>query len=217
MFDNFSQGDTRGRHVNIYYCGNISFGHGWRIAIVNLSSVYDVLAARLSQTNARQRVPVMATLRLCAVSHKAHFVATIHLKFIGFNEIKFLRSENIFVLTEALRYHKQRSTSLIGAGDIIIGKSFDKLVKVRDVKVSTKRWRDGSQTQRYGGSGTGYSRVGEWDVAVHQNWTLLLHQIVICKPWLVSESQSTSASSQRTCPLLWKAWRQIRASVTLPH
>ena len=41
-------------------------------------------------------------------------------------------------------------------GGIIIGKSFDKLVKARDVKVSTKRWRDGSQTQRYGGSGTGY-------------------------------------------------------------
>ena len=31
-----SQADTRGRHVNIYYCGNISFGHGWRIAIVSL-------------------------------------------------------------------------------------------------------------------------------------------------------------------------------------
>ena len=62
---------------------------------------------------------------------------------------------NIFVLTEALRYHKQLSISLIAVGDIIIGKSFDKLVKARDVKVSTKRWRDWSQTQRYGGSGTG--------------------------------------------------------------
>ena len=41
-------------------------------------------------------------------------------------------------------------------GDIIIGKSFDKLVKARDLKVSTKRWRDGSQTQRYSGSGSGY-------------------------------------------------------------
>ena len=41
----------------------------------------------------------------------------------------------------------------------IIGKSFDKLVKARDVKVSTKRWRDRSQTQRYGGSGTGYHDV----------------------------------------------------------
>ena len=40
-------------------------------------------------------------------------------------------------------------------GGIIIGKSFDKLAKARDVKVSTKRWRDGSQTQRYSGSGTG--------------------------------------------------------------
>ena len=25
-----------GRHVNIYHCGSISFGHGWRIAIVSL-------------------------------------------------------------------------------------------------------------------------------------------------------------------------------------
>ena len=64
-------------------------------------------------------------------------MAAIHLKFIGFNTIKFLQSENIFVLTEALRYHKQLSTSLIAVGDIIIGKSFDKLVKARDVKVST--------------------------------------------------------------------------------
>ena len=70
----------------------------------------------------------------------------IHLKFIGFNAIKFLQSENIFVLTEALQYHKQLSTSLIVVGDIIIGKSFDKLVKATDVKVSTKRWCDGSQT-----------------------------------------------------------------------
>ena len=84
-------------------------------------------------------------------------MATIHLKFIGFNTIKFLQFENIFVLTEALRYHKQLSTSLIVVGDIIIGKSFDKLVKARDVKVTTKRWRDQSQTQKYGGSGMGYS------------------------------------------------------------
>ena len=66
-------------------------------------------------------------------------MATIHLKFIGFNTIKFLQSGNIFVPTEALRYHKQLSTSLIAVGDVIIGKSFDKLVKARDVKVSTKR------------------------------------------------------------------------------
>ena len=66
-------------------------------------------------------------------------MATIHLKFIGFNTIKFLQSGNIFVLTEALRYHKQLSTSLIVVGDVIIDKSFDKLVKARDVKVSTKR------------------------------------------------------------------------------
>ena len=58
-------------------------------------------------------------------------------------------------MTEALRYHKLLSTSLIAVGDIIIGKSFDKHVKARDVKVSRKRWRDGSQTQGYGRSGTG--------------------------------------------------------------
>ena len=65
-------------------------------------------------------------------------MTTIDLKFIGFNAIKFLQSENIFVLTEALRYHKQLSTSLIVVGDIIIGKSFDKLVKATGVQVSTK-------------------------------------------------------------------------------
>ena len=66
-------------------------------------------------------------------------MVTIHLKFIGFNAIKFLQSENIFVLTEALRYHKQLSISLIAVGGIIIGKSFYKLAKAMDVKVSTKR------------------------------------------------------------------------------
>ena len=68
---------------------------------------------------------------------------------------RFYNLKKNFVLTEALRYHKQLSTSLIALGDIVIGKSFDKLVKARDEKVSTTRWRDGSQTQRYGGSGTG--------------------------------------------------------------
>ena len=106
---------------------------------VSSLSVFDVPGARLPQTNARQRMPVMATQRLSTVSLEAHFMATIHLKFIGFNVIKFLQSENIFVLTEALRYHKQLSTSSIVVGDIIIGKSFDKLVKARGVKVSTKR------------------------------------------------------------------------------
>ena len=52
---------------------------------------------------------------------------------------------NTFALTEVLRYHKHLSTSLIVMDDIIIGKTSDKLVKARDVKVSTKRWRDGSQ------------------------------------------------------------------------
>ena len=79
----------------------------------------------------------------------------IHLKFFGFNAIQFPQSENTFVLTEALRYHKYLSTSLIAGGDIFISKSLDKLIKTRDVKVSTKQWRDGSQTQWYGGSGTG--------------------------------------------------------------
>ena len=65
-------------------------------------------------------------------------MATIHLKFISLNAITFLQSENIFVLTEALRYDKQFSTSLIAVGDIIIGKTFDKLVKPREVRVSTK-------------------------------------------------------------------------------
>ena len=36
VLDSFSQADTRGHHANIYYCGDISFGHGWRIAIVSL-------------------------------------------------------------------------------------------------------------------------------------------------------------------------------------
>ena len=97
-------------------------------------SIYDVPVAQLPQTNTRQRVPVMAIWRLCTFSLEAHFVATIHFKFIGFNGIKFLQSKNIFVLTEALRYHKQLSTSFIVVGDIIIGKSFDKLVKARDCK-----------------------------------------------------------------------------------
>ena len=151
VLDSFSPWDTRGRHVNNYYFGNISFGHGWRIAIVSLWR-----PGCPAPSNKREAAGACHdNLRLCAVSLEAHFVATIHLKFIGFNTIKLLQSENIFVLTEALRYHKQLSVSLIAVGDIIIGKSFDKLVKVRDVKVSTKQWRDRSQTQRYGGSGTG--------------------------------------------------------------
>ena len=103
-------------------------------------------------------------------------MATIHLKFIGFNTIKFLQSENIFVLTEALRYPKLLSTSLIAVGDIIIGKSFDKLVKARDVKVSTKRWHDRSQTQQYGGSGMGYFNpsIDKWSHAqLSVGWTYL--------------------------------------------
>ena len=112
MLDSFSQGDTRGCHVNIYHCGNISFGHG---------------------SNKREATGA------CNDSLTHFFVATIHRKFIGFDAIKFLQSENIFVLTEALRYHKQLSTSLIAVGDIIIGKSFDKLVKARDDDVLDHR------------------------------------------------------------------------------
>ena len=118
-------------------------------------SVYDVPAVRLPNKREAAGACHGNLTTVCAVSLEAHFVTTSHFKFIGFNTIKFLQSENIFVLTEVLRYHKQLSTSLIAVGDIIIGKSFDKLVKARDVKVSTKRWRDRSQTQRYGGSGTG--------------------------------------------------------------
>ena len=97
----------------------------------------------------------MATSRLCKVSFGAHFVAMIHLKLIGFIAIEFQQSENTFVLSEALRYHKHYSTNLIAVGDIIIFKPLDKLVETRDVKVSTKGWHDGSQTPQYGGSGTG--------------------------------------------------------------
>ena len=104
VLNSFSQTGNQEHHVNICYCGNISFGHGWRRTIVS----YDVPAARLPKK--------------CKA---------------------------------ALRYHKQYSTSLIAVGNIIICKSLDKLVKTMDVKVSTKRWRVGSQTQRYGGSGTG--------------------------------------------------------------
>ena len=75
-------------------------------------------------------------------------MATIHLKLIGFNAIEFLQSKNTFALTEALRHHKHLSRSLIAVGAIIIDKSLDKLVKTRDVKLSMKGWRDGSQTQR---------------------------------------------------------------------
>ena len=56
------------------------------------------------------------------------------LSLLVLNAIKFLQTENIFVLTEALQYHKQLSTSLIAVGDIIIGNSFDKLVKAKEVK-----------------------------------------------------------------------------------
>ena len=43
VLNSFSQTGNQERHVNICYCGNISFGHGWRRTIVS----YDIPAARL--------------------------------------------------------------------------------------------------------------------------------------------------------------------------
>ena len=59
------------------------------------------------------------------------------------------------MLAKSLRYLRHLIAPLIGVGDIIIGKSIDNPVKTRHVKVSTKWWRDESQTQRYGGCVTG--------------------------------------------------------------
>ena len=85
-----------------------------------------------------------------------HFVVTINCKLlVSMQSLKLLQSENTFVSTKAIPYNKHLSMSLITVHDIIIWIILDKLVKTRDVKVSTKRWHDGSQTQRYGGSGTG--------------------------------------------------------------
>ena len=138
MLDSFSQGDTRGRHVglNIYHCGNIAFGHGWRIVIVSFWH-----PSCPAPSNKREAADACHG-NLTTLHGFAWGAFCGHDSFIGFNAIKFLQSENIFVLTEALRYHKQLSTSLIVVGDIIIGKSFDKLVKARGVKVSTKWWCD---------------------------------------------------------------------------
>ena len=52
-------------------------------------------------------------------------MVTINLKFIGFNAIDLLQSENTFVLTKALRYHKSLSTSLIAVSDITIWASIN--------------------------------------------------------------------------------------------
>ena len=66
----------------------------------------------------------------------AHFVVTIDLKIIGFNAIELLSSENIFLLTKVLRYHKHlTSTSLVAVGDITIWKLLDILVKTKNVKI----------------------------------------------------------------------------------
>ena len=110
----FLQADTRGRHVDIYHYGNIYLGTD----DVAPLSVYEVPVARLPQTKRE-------AAGACHGNITTHFVASIHLEFIGINAIKFLQYENIFKLTEALRYHKQLSTSLIAVGDIIIGKSLD--------------------------------------------------------------------------------------------
>ena len=87
----------------------------------------------------RPGCPAPSNKHEAAVSFGAHCVATIHLKFIGFNAVEFLQSENTFVLKEALRYHKHLSTRLIAVGAIIIDKSLVKPVKTRGVNVSTKQ------------------------------------------------------------------------------
>ena len=134
--EQFSQADTQ---VNIHYCGNLLFD------VVPLSVMTSRLPGSLKQMRGSGCLSWQSND--CIVSFGAHFVATIHLKLIGFNAIESLQSKNTCALTEALRHHKHLSTSLIAVGAIIIDKSFDKLVKTRGVKVSMKGWRDGSQTQ----------------------------------------------------------------------
>ena len=134
--EQFSQADTQ---VNIHYCGNLLFD------VVPLSVMTSRLPGSLKQMRGSGCLSWQSND--CIVSFGAHFVATIHLKLIGFNAIEFLQSKNTCALTEALRHHKHLSTSLIAVGAIIIDKSLDKLVKTRGVKVSMKGWRDGSQTQ----------------------------------------------------------------------
>ena len=91
----FSQADTQ---VNIYYCGNyhLTSRHYqlWRSDCPAPSNKRETAGAcHGNLTTPRSFV-------------WARFMATIHLKFIGFNAIEFLQSENMFVLTEALRYNK---------------------------------------------------------------------------------------------------------------
>ena len=76
----------------------------------------------------------------------AHVLVTIDLKFIDFKVISILQSENASVSIKALWYHKHLSISSIVVGYSSIWKSFDKIMKTRDVKVSTKGWRDRPQT-----------------------------------------------------------------------
>ena len=68
----------------------------------------------------------------------AHFVVTITLKIVGFKAIELAQSENKFVLTKALRYHKHLRTSLMAVGDNIIGKPSDKHAQVMNGNASTK-------------------------------------------------------------------------------
>ena len=153
MLNSFSQAYTWRRHVKIYYCDNISFGHWWRSAVVTYHC-QSRLPGSLKQMGGSGCLSWQpsdsAWFRLGRIFCPRFVSSVLILMQSSFYNLK------TFVLTEALRYHKHISTSLIAVGDIIIGKSFDKLVKARDVKVSRKRWRDRSQTQWYGGSGTGY-------------------------------------------------------------
>ena len=86
-------------------------------------------------------------------------MATVNLKLIGFNDIVLLQTQTICVLTKASLYHKHLSTSLFAVGDLIIWKSLHKLAKKINIKVATKQWRDGSQTQWHGGV---YMREAEY-------------------------------------------------------
>ena len=75
----------------------------------------------------------------------AHFWPV--LKLIYFNAIELFTSENTLVLTQVVRCYKHLSTNLIVVDGIIIQKSFDKPVKTGGIKVSIKRWHNGSQNQ----------------------------------------------------------------------
>ena len=134
-------------YVNTYDYDDLLFQHRWRHAIVS----YDV------PTLLNKREAVDACRGNVTTPHSCvGALVLITIKFIGFIAIW----KHICVAAiKALWYHKHFSTSLIVVGDSSIWKSFDKVTKMRNAKVSTKWWRDRSQTQRYGGSGTGYGSI----------------------------------------------------------